>query len=438
MQPSASDAQHFSPQIKEAFEEVQRNLVQLIRGARLEGYTQHVAAHQQDLVAAYIIEAFTQLDAYGGEVVTNDTKPGPIHPKHAKLTAQLWRILEDTSAAWSGTKSSLRCTSHEEQALCFKALQLGCSSYPQHRSEYQLLATVGTRLADCLSGAEDPLHILFGNKINRNLLAEVYTNAPVFSTGTRLLSTFISRLLGMKYATRPVRILEIGGGVGGTTTSIIKLLEEKNCAFIYTFTDISPSLVAAAKQKFHGHDRMEFRVLDAESLPDKALLESQDIIISTNTIHATRSLSESCANIRRMLSENGVLCLVELTRPLAWFDIVFGLLDGWWRFNDGRTHAIADAQFWDRSLRDAGFENVHWTDADHKDNDLIRLIVASGLSTTEEKSLCLDRSTKITMETVLFRQIENNPLYADIYYPSEIKFPPSKRPIGKSILFPFL
>ncbi|KAI4169653.1 MAG: hypothetical protein LQ343_005531 [Gyalolechia ehrenbergii] len=430
MQPSASDAQHFSPQIKEAFEEVQRNLVQLIRGARLEGYTQHVAAHQQDLVAAYIIEAFTQLDAYGGEVVTNDTKPGPIHPKHAKLTAQLWRILEDTSAAWSGTKSSLRCTSHEEQALCFKALQLGCSSYPQHRSEYQLLATVGTRLADCLSGAEDPLHILFGNKINRNLLAEVYTNAPVFSTGTRLLSTFISRLLGMKYATRPVRILEIGGGVGGTTTSIIKLLEEKNCAFIYTFTDISPSLVAAAKQKFHGHDRMEFRVLDAESLPDKALLESQDIIISTNTIHATRSLSESCANIRRMLSENGVLCLVELTRPLAWFDIVFGLLDGWWRFNDGRTHAIADAQFWDRSLRDAGFENVHWTDADHKDNDLIRLIVASGLSTTEEKSLCLDRSTKITMETVLFRQIENNPLYADIYYPSEIKFPPSKRPIA--------
>lgn len=431
MQPPASDAQNLSLQISEAFEDVQSNLVQNIRNTKLEGYTQYVAAHQQELVAAYIIDAFTQLTLFSGDVATSGgSEPGQILPRHAKLIVQLRQIVDDSRA--TRTKPFTRFTPDEEQGSCLKMLELGCSSFPQHRSEYLLLAAVGTRLADCLSGLEDPLHTLFGNKANRNLLTEVYTNAPIFSTGTRLLSRFISRLVKTRHVASPVRILEIGGGVGGTTTSIMRLLEEKNCTFIYTFTDISPSLVAAAKQRFHGHDSMEFRVLDVESAPEKALLESQDIIISTNTIHATRSLTESCANVRQLLTKKGVLCLVELTRPLGWYDVVFGLLDGWWRFNDGRNHAIADAKRWEQSLRDAGYENIYCTDADHEDSDLIRLIVASCMTTTKQKLSTPILSTALPMETVLFRQIDNNPLYADIYYPSGIDSSPSKRPVGKS------
>ncbi|KAL8735546.1 MAG: hypothetical protein Q9166_000714 [cf. Caloplaca sp. 2 TL-2023] len=237
---------------------------------------------------------------------------------------------------------------------------------------FRLLHNIGIRLGVCLSGAEDPLHLLFGAKTNRDLLADEYTNAPVFSTRTQPLSTFLSRFLMPTHHVGPVRILEIGGGVGGTTGSIIKLLEEIEWPFMYTFSDISTSLVAAARNKFTGHRHVKFIILDVESLPELWPFESQDIIISTNTIQATKSLVQSCAHICQMLARNGmIVCLLELGRQLAWYDLVFGLLDGWWRFDDGRAHALAEVQFWDRSLREAGFKNVRWTDSDHEENDLI-------------------------------------------------------------------
>ncbi len=86
-------------------------------------------------------------------------------------------------------------------------------------------------------------------------------------------------------------------------------------------------------------------VLDVEDAPPRYLVGSQDIIISTNAIHATKSLTHSSTNIRKMLRRDGILCLVELTRNLYWFDLVFSLLDGWWLFEDSRNHAIADESF---------------------------------------------------------------------------------------------
>ncbi|KAL9602094.1 MAG: hypothetical protein Q9219_002090 [cf. Caloplaca sp. 3 TL-2023] len=412
------------------FEGVQADTVRYIQDCNLEGFTRHVAVHLQDLVVAYIVEAFAQLGIRSSDEAWNSLKSGVILPKYEQLTAQLLRILEETGAIQTGDRLFVRLSSQEERKIHLQTLQKTCSDFPQHCSQYQLLAAIGARLADCLSGREDPLHLLFGNKSNRNLLTEVYTNAPIFSTGTRLLSTFISRVISSEHTGAPLRILEIGGGVGGTTASIVRLLDESNRSFIYTFTDISPSLVAAARKNFAGHDRMDFRALDVESSPDGTLLGSQDIIISTNTIHATESLSESCANMRRMLVNDGLLCLVELTRPLGWYDVVFGLLDGWWRFNDGRTHAIADMDFWEPSLREAGFENVKWTEGDHEDSDLIRLIVASGATTVKKEISDSEHSKATSIETVLFRQVEGIPLYADLYYPFESELTPSGRPIA--------
>ena len=425
-----SDAEPLSADIAGAFKQVQADLAPIIQDNKLEGFTENVAALQQNLVTAYIIEAFSQLGFKNNDTCCRDDKSGPILSKHSEMTGQLWRILEDASAIKLGERAVIRFASHEERVLYFRTAEEEFSKFPQHQSEYELLATVGSRLADCLSGKEDPLHLLFGDKTKRDLLTKVYTYAPVFSTGTQLLATFLSQLVP-KHAVTPLRILEIGGGVGGTTNSIIQLLEGKECSFVYTFTDISSSLVAAAKKRFAGNRSMDFKVLDVEASPDAALLDSQDIIISTNTIHATKSLSESGANIRQMLAEDGILCLVELTRPLSWYDIVFGLLEGWWRFNDGRTHAIANAEFWDQSLYKAGFRDVYWTDADHKESDLIRLIVASGSNATGEKSSSPSQSPKASMETVLFRLVDNIPLYADIFYPSDTQLTLSKRPIGK-------
>ena len=127
-----------------------------------------------------------------------------------------------------------------------------------------------------------------------------------------------------------------------------------------------------------------------------------------------------------------MLCLVELTRSLYWFDLVFGLLDGWWRFEDSRTHAIADEAFWKRSLQDAGFGDVGWSRGDTDESSQIRLIVALTCEPTREPQSAIRGEAQITMETVKFKQIDRIPLYADLYYPHEFISSKSRRPIGLS------
>lgn len=69
--------------------------------------------------------------------------------------------------------------------------------------------------------------------------------------------------------------------------------------------------------------------------------------------------------------------LKKLTRNLFWFDLVFGLLEGWWLFDDGREHALASESLWKQALHTAGFRWVDWSDSGTKESDILRVITAS-------------------------------------------------------------
>lgn len=38
------------------------------------------------------------------------------------------------------------------------------------------------------------------------------------------------------------------------------------------------------------------------------------------------------------------------------------MYEGWWLFDDGRTHVYTTPEFWKRSLTAAGYGAVDWTD----------------------------------------------------------------------------
>ncbi|KAI8193167.1 Methylphloroacetophenone synthase [Colletotrichum sp. SAR 10_65] len=111
----------------------------------------------------------------------------------------------------------------------------------------------------------------------------------------------------------PFRILEVGAGTGGTTRHVVELLVKAGIPFEYHFTDLSASLVQKAKTSFAGINGMTFGVLDIESEPTAELTEAFHVIISTNCIHATRNITSSLANLRKMLREDGALALIEMT-----------------------------------------------------------------------------------------------------------------------------
>src|SRR5207244_2615253 len=128
---------------------------------------------------------------------------------------------------------------------------------------------------------------------------------------------------------------------------------------------------------------------------------------------------KSTTNIRKMLRPDGFVSLVEFTRNIYWFDLVFGLLEGWWLFQDGRKHVLADESFWEKSMRTAGFKHISWTDGPSEEARTLRII--TGFLAEPESDAVVPKSpkSKLNVQTVLFKRSGNCDLFADIYLPSD-------------------
>lgn len=185
----------------------------------------------------------------------------------------------------------------------------------------------------------------------------------------------------------PLCILEMGGGTGGTTSKLIPLLDRLGVPVKYTFTDLSPSLVAAGRKRFKKYPFMQFKVLDIEAEPNESLLESQHVILATNCVHATRDLHVSLANIKRLLRPDGFLLLLEMTEQAPWCDFIFGLVDGWWLFQDDREYVLAPATYWEKTLHSVGYGHVDWTEGDLPESSLQRLIMAHATGPKHERGV---------------------------------------------------
>ncbi len=380
---------------------------------------------QAKCVLAYVVEAFVALKCPLDSMQPGQELPSILfQEKHKLLVDHLYEILIDASLV-SRTGSFLVRTANAVDGIpSGELLKNILQDYPQHISEHKLLHITGSRLADCLSGKADPLQLLFRKKENRNLLEDVYTTGPMYAAITKQLGSFFEK--SFANVKGKVNILELGGGTGGTTKYILGHLIHLNVDFTYTFTDISGSLVTAAKKKFAGYRNIEYKVIDIEKEPTQDLVGKHHAIISTNCIHATKNLLESSTNILKMLRPDGFLSLVEFTRNIFWFDLVFGLLDGWWSFNDGRKHVLADENFWESSMKRAGFKHVTWTTGDTPEANTLRIITGF-----PEANKLESQKPNFDMETVVYKRTEEISLHADIYYPPVAEVPKRKSwPVG--------
>ena len=128
----------------------------------------------------------------------------------------------------------------------------------------------------------------------------------------------------------------------------------------YTFTDISTGFFPDAEREF-GDGMRTFALWRSTSKRDPAdqgfALHGYDLVIAANVLHATRDLGETLAHCRSLLAPSGLLVAVEETARKEWLDLTFGLLPGWWRFQDAyrSDYALVGPPVWRRALTDAGF-----------------------------------------------------------------------------------
>ncbi|RAH61359.1 ketoacyl-synt-domain-containing protein [Aspergillus piperis CBS 112811] len=271
-------------------------------------YETNVLPLQNLLVQAYILEAF---EALGVPVLSlpSGTVIAPIKhiPRHSKLVARLWEILQTHGVVFIQASIIVRGRETPKFGSAAEVYENLVSSFPAYLPEAKLMKLTGENLAPVLKGEQDPQSLMFGSSASSKIMEDYYSNSPMVSTSTDQLVTLVMTLLHghdvhRKSDKRVPRILEVGAGTGGTTLRLAQAIEAASIPCQYTFTDVSAPLVSKAKDKFVDFSWIDYDTIDLEEETRAEHRSRYDIVIGTNF-------------------------LLEGTQPLAWFDMTFGLLD---------------------------------------------------------------------------------------------------------------
>ncbi|KAK2051561.1 polyketide synthetase [Colletotrichum caudatum] len=221
--------------------------------------------------------------------------------------------------------------------------------------DLQLMHSVGENLPAVFRGEMNALEPM----VRDNMLNRFYADAM----GMAQYTEDLARMAGhMAHRYPHMRVLEVGAGTGGATKVMLQRLD--NAFASYTYTDISSGFFGTARETFRAHEsKMDFRVLDIEKdIVEQGYKEASfDVVIANLVVHATRTLDDTMAQLRRLIRPGGYLLLLEITDndPLR-FGFIFGPLPGWWLgVADGRRYSpCIDQQGWDEVMRRNGFSGA--------------------------------------------------------------------------------
>ncbi|WP_413206108.1 SDR family NAD(P)-dependent oxidoreductase [Rhodospirillum sp. A1_3_36] len=297
-----------------------------------------------------------------GEKVTVDilTTHCGILPAHKRLIGRFLDILTEdgilstTVEGWTVTKTPILGNVADE----ITRLRV---DFPQFAAELDLLALCAPALADVLTGRKEAVDLLFRNG-GEAILERLYGAAHSMQGANRVAADLVAA--GQPKSGR-YRILEIGGGTGGTTSHLLKRLADQPVE--YVFTDISPAFLSTAEDRFapllgkEGSFTTQLLDIERDPLAQGFTAQGFDLVIAVNVLHATQNLSVTLTNVKTLLSASGHLIAVEQTTRRRLLDLSFGLTDGWWRFTDAEQrdfYPTLSLDRWHGVLRHAGFKPV--------------------------------------------------------------------------------
>ncbi|MCC5667832.1 SDR family NAD(P)-dependent oxidoreductase [Nostoc sp. CHAB 5784] len=317
----------------------------------------------EELSIACVLEAFGQLQFSlqpGEEFSTNKAMLAMgVVSHHQRLCHRLLQMLQEEGILQKQDEywRVLRTTQPTATTPVFAHLR---QTYPSATAELTLLERCTSHLPEVLQGSIDSLQLLFPEG-DFSDLTQLYQNSPVAQVMNTLVQQALMAVIEQIPPESTLRILEIGAGTGSTTAHILPELAQRKVE--YFFTDVSPLFLSKAQQRFASYSGVRYQLFDIEkSLSTQGFTEkSFDIVIAANVLHATQDLHQTVTNIKQLLSPGGLLILLEGVQSVRWLDLIFGLTEGWWRFQDQvlrPNYPLISSKKWQELLKDVGFEST--------------------------------------------------------------------------------
>ena len=208
------------------------------------------------------------------------------------------------------------------------------------RAQATLVDTTLRALTDILTGRRPATDVMFPNA-SLDLVEGVYRNNPVADYFNDVLADTLVDYLRRRLAADPstrLRILEIGAGTGGTSAVVFgRLRQWREHIETYCYTDISKAFLLHARKEYGEiAPYLDGQIFNAEKpLAGQPVPPgSFDVVIATNVLHATRNVRNTLRNAKAATRANGILLLNELSDNIVFSHLTFGLLEGWWLYDD--------------------------------------------------------------------------------------------------------
>lgn len=262
---------------------------------------------------------------------------------------------------------------------------------------------------DVLSGRTSPLETLFPGG-SFELAANLYERSAVLRYVNTIAASALRAFVRARPADRALRVIEVGAGTGGTTSSLLRVLPADRST--YTYTDVSDVFLEFGREKFANARNVRTALFDIEQSPEAQGFEtgSFEVVVAANVVHAARDLRAALTRVRSLLAPNGLLLLVESTGHHAWHDISTGLIEGWQHFSDDLRSdtPLLPAETWLRLLGEAGFVQAGAFPGDGSMAAVLKqqVIVAHASSTAAVAAPVTDRSAEASTQGSIMDRAE--------------------------------
>ncbi|WP_128429283.1 type I polyketide synthase [Streptomyces cyaneus] len=286
---------------------------------RLKQVTAHVAAAAFGDLLPADVAGFTAAD-----LIRQGMLPG-----YDRLARALLALMAGHGLAAAGEDGRWRLSGAPDPGYLLARLPM---DFPAYSAEVQLATGQLSHLPQVLRGERDPLHLLTGQG-SQEALEQFYDVAPSSRFHNRIVAALTAQIARTWPEDRPLRILEIGAGTGGTAATVLPVLPPERT--VYHFTDVSAGFFARARHRFGDHDFVDYHPFDLNAdLAEQGFADgAYDLIVAANSLHTATDLRAALHRVRKLLAPGGRLVALEVhdTDYLLPF---FGTLDSFWSHDD--------------------------------------------------------------------------------------------------------